>query len=196
MNSDQQQQTLDENDRHKADSGIETDYLEEANKSVSFSENVKIFGENDAKEIERTAENPNVEEVNAQSLTSICDEVKGETNANGLEIDANESGMDTVRRRKEGVISDSIDQKSTQEFNLDLKVYEKSAETEELIKSAIIANDFLNNMMDAERLQWVANAMIPQVLKANNYVIKEGEIGNTLYVSAEGLYYEFNPTFG
>lgn len=43
-------------------------------------------------------------------------------------------------------------------------------------------------MMDAERLQAVVNAMIPQVLKANNYVIKQGEIGNQFFVSAEGEY--------
>lgn len=96
--------------------------------------------------------------------------------------------MQTQVRRKEGVISDRIEQKSTKEFNLDLKVYEKSAETEELIKNAIIANDFLNNMMDAERLQAVVNAMIPLTLKANNYIIKEGEIGAQFFVSAEGEY--------
>lgn len=127
-------------------------------------------------------------EENAQPSTSAADEVNGETSTAGPENDASESGTDTVRRRKEGVISDSIDQKSTRDFNLDLKVYEKSPETEELIKSAIIANDFLNNMMDAERLQGVVNAMIPQVLQANSYVIKEGEIGGQLYVSAEGEY--------
>lgn len=96
--------------------------------------------------------------------------------------------MQTQVRRKEGVISDRIEQKSTKEFNLDLKVYEKSAETEELIKNAIITNDFLNNMMDTERLQAVVNAMIPMTLKANSYIIKEGEIGAQFFVSAEGEY--------
>lgn len=189
-NPDEQQQPVDENDRQKADSGIETDELEEANKSVSFSEKVKILGENDANiRPDEITEEPNTKQTeNARPSTSQADEVNGETSMTGLENDSNENGTETVRRRKEGVISDSIDQKSTREFNLDLKVYEKSAETEELIKSAIIANDFLNNMMDAERLQGVVNAMIPQVLKANSYVIKEGEIGGQLYVSAEGEY--------
>lgn len=190
LNSDERQ-PVDETDRQKTDSGIETDELEEANKSVSFSEKIKILGENDSDENlsrdETTEANTNPDS-NVQPSASKADEVNGETSLTGSENDANEIGTDTVRRRKEGVISDSIDQKSTREFNLDLKVYEKSAETEELIKSAIIANDFLNNMMDAERLQGVVNAMIPQVLKANSYVIKEGEIGGQLYVSAEGEY--------
>lgn len=184
-NSDEQQ-PVDENDRQKADSGIETDELEEANKSVSFSEKIKILGEKDHGSDETAAENSN--QKNAKPSTTKADELNGDTSLTGTENDGGEGGTDTVRRRKEGVISDSIDQKSTREFNLDLKVYEKSAETEELIKSAITANDFLNNMMDAERLQGVVNAMIPQVLKANSYVIKEGDIGGQLFVSAEGEY--------
>lgn len=181
-----EQQLADESDRQKADSGIETDELEEANKSVSFSEKIKILGEKDQGPDETAEKNSN--QRNAKPSTSKADELNGETSLTGTENDAGDGGMDTVRRRKEGVISDSIDQKSTREFNLDLKVYEKSAETEELIKSAITANDFLNNMMDAERLQGVVNAMIPQVLKANSYVIKEGDIGGQLFVSAEGEY--------
>lgn len=179
------------NDRQKTDSGIETDEIEEAHKSVSFSESVQILGEkttsqsvdqnattndnenpvetNDKKEC--NADNNNIEEVRIDDTTEALNEQS-----------------ESFVRRKEGVISDSIDQKSTRDFDLDLKVYEKSHETEELIKSAIMANDFLSNMMDGERLQAVVNAMIPQVFKAHNYVIKEGEIGNQFFVSAEGEY--------
>lgn len=179
---------IDDCDRQKADSGIETDEIDEAHKSVSFSENVKILGENKL----------------AESTTSTND---GQANQNGSIGENTENNNDDlvpsfddtsellneqneprVRTKREGVIADSIDQKSTRDFDLDLKVYEKSEETENLIKNAIIANDFLNNMMDAERLQALVNAMIPQVLKANSYVIKEGETGNQFYVSAEGEY--------
>lgn len=187
-----EQQSFDENDRQKTDSGIETDELEEANKSVSFSEKIKILGEKDSNENqipnEPTAESAAPE--HAEPSPPKADEVNCESMTTEVLNDAGENGTDPLRERKQrkGVISDSIDQKSTRDFNLDLKVYEKSAETEELIKNAIIANDFLNNMMDAERLQGIVNAMIPQVLEANSYVIKEGEIGGQLYVSAEGEY--------
>lgn len=163
-----------EGDRQKTDSGIETDDLEEANKSVSFSENVKILGD-------PTTTCINDQENETDPKRSIVEEVNGE-------MTDTEKEVETIRRKREGVIADSIDQKSTRDFNIDLKVYEKTHETEEFIKNAIRANDFLNNMMDADRLQGVVNAMIPQVLKANSYVIKEGENGDQLYVSAEGEY--------
>lgn len=178
----------DENDRQKTDSGIETDEIEEAHKSVSFSANVKILGENKFLK--------NLELSNGVQ-TSQNDSVSGEATDNHDDDTVpfddtsealNEQNEPKVRTKREGVIADSIDQKSTRDFDLDLKVYEKSEETENLIKNAIITNDFLNNMMDAERLQALVNAMIPQVLKANSYVIKEGETGNQFYVSAEGEY--------
>lgn len=182
----------DENDRQKADSGIETDELDEAHKSVSFSENVQILGDNRVPSMEA----PNNASLAIRETHQISLEAKDTAiNADNSFLhstDANEAlnvqNETTVRAKREGFIADSIDQKSTREFDLDLKVYEKSEETEDLIKSAITANDFLNNMMDVERLQAIVNAMIPQVLKANSYVIKEGETGNQFYVSAEGEY--------
>lgn len=174
----------DESDRHKTDSGIETDDIEEANKSVSFSKNIQILGvEPTTAHNENSKSQPNSlggETIDDDAITNIDD------TSEALNEPADDEPR--VRAKREGVIADSIDQKSTRDFDLDLKVYEKSEETESLIKSAIIANDFLNNMMDAERLQALVNAMIPQVLKANSYVIKEGETGNQFYVSAEGEY--------
>lgn len=171
----------DQIDRYKSDSGIEADDIDEAHlRSVSFSENVRVLGGKTTK------------------LEQIRDDSSQNGHAGPTE-QRNTASIDTVDttktlsiprqiRRKEGVIADSIDQKSACDFDLDLKFYEKSPETEELIKAAIMANDFLSNMMDGDRLQAVVNAMIPQVFKANNFVIKEGDTGNQFYVSAEGEY--------
>lgn len=200
----------------KSDSGIETDEIEEAHKSVSFSKNIQILGvqtdiaaavaaaaatteNNNNNDTDALSNNNNYQNSTSTSttLTSITadehvdnDNLLTCLNSTNEALNNTSNGDDGPRPRtkREGVIADSIDQKSTRDFDLDLKVYEKSEETEDLIKSAIIANDFLNNMMDAERLQALVNAMIPQVLKANSYVIKEGETGNQFFVSAEGEY--------
>lgn len=180
----------------KSDSGIETDEIEEAHKSVSFSKNIQILGiETAAADAAAaaaaatdTATENNNNETDALSKNVDSDNLLTCLNSTNEALNTSESEEPRPRTKREGVIADSIDQKSTRDFDLDLKVYEKSEETEDLIKSAIIANDFLNNMMDAERLQALVNAMIPQVLKANSYVIKEGETGNQFFVSAEGEY--------
>lgn len=172
----------DESDRRKADSGIETDEIEEAHKSHDFSENTKILGG------ENTKSHSDNGQMSHCSMGSEKTEYSSTDSFDDTSEALNEQQESHIRTKREGVIADSIDQKSTRDFDLDLKVYEKSEETENLIKSAIIANDFLNNMMDPERLQALVNAMIPQVLKANSYVIKEGETGNQFFVSAEGQY--------
>lgn len=56
----------------------------------------------------------------------------------------------------------------------------------ELISKAIGANDFLNNMMDEDRLRVVVESMVPSKFAANSFIINEGENGNHFYVSAEG----------
>lgn len=177
----------------KSDSGIETDDLEEAHKSVSFSTNIQIMGTQSDNIVTKTHNDNNNNHPNSTRSDSADETINNENvsvSQNSTNDALNTSNADDTRPRtkREGVIAASIDQKSTRDFDLDLKVYEKSEETESLIKSAIIANDFLNNMMDAERLQALVNAMIPQVLKANSYVIKEGDTGNQFFVSAEGEY--------
>lgn len=177
----------DESDRQKADSGIETDEIEEAHKSVSFSENVQILGANKADADSKESQNgTDVSHNNSVAGESNDDLIASLDDTSEALNEQNECLR--PRTKREGVIADSIDQKSTRDFDLDLKVYEKSEDTEHLIKTAILSNDFLANMMDEERLQALVNAMIPQVLKANSYVIKEGETGNQFYVSAEGEY--------
>lgn len=170
---------------YKSDSGIEADDIEEARKSVSFSENVQVLN---GRSLQITALR------NAYDTKLSLDIEAAKENASVTDIGSGDTSpveqgnMSRPIRRKEGVIADSIDQKSARDFDLDLKFYEKSHETEELIKAAIMANDFLSNMMDGDRLQAVVNAMIPQVFKANSYVIKKGDTGNQFFVSAEGEY--------
>jgi cGMP-dependent protein kinase len=53
---------------------------------------------------------------------------------------------------------------------------------------AISANDFLNNLMDDDRLEAVTDAMCPKSYPANSYIIKEGDIGSHFYVSSEGTF--------
>lgn len=49
-----------------------------------------------------------------------------------------------------------------------------------------MANDFLKNLMDEERLNAVVEGMSPQEFPAGSLMIREGESGSHLYVSAHG----------
>lgn len=51
-----------------------------------------------------------------------------------------------------------------------------------------MANDFLKNLMDDELLTMVVEAMSPQEFPAVSLIIREGESGSHLYVSALGQF--------
>lgn len=57
-----------------------------------------------------------------------------------------------------------------------------------MITSAIVSNDFLCNILDNESIKTVVNAMMLESYHENSFIINEGETGNFLYVSAEGLF--------
>lgn len=91
----------------------------------------------------------------------------------------------TGKGRKRGVISDQIESK-TNNKTFEIEFYEKDQKTQALIERAIAANDFLNNLMDEDRLGLVVKAMKPMEFEANSMIIKEGEDGSHFYVSADG----------
>uniref|UniRef100_A0A182WGN3 cGMP-dependent protein kinase n=1 Tax=Anopheles minimus TaxID=112268 RepID=A0A182WGN3_9DIPT len=90
------------------------------------------------------------------------------------------------KARKQGVVSDKTDLKESKDIVI--PTHPKSPDTELLIKTAIVANDFLNNMMDEERLLAVTAAMSSMTFPPNSYIIKEGDIGAHFFVSEDGTY--------
>lgn len=57
-----------------------------------------------------------------------------------------------------------------------------------MITSAIVTNDFLCNILDNESIKTVVDAMVLESFAVNSFIINEGDSGNFLYVSAEGLF--------
>lgn len=55
-----------------------------------------------------------------------------------------------------------------------------------LLKQAIMENDLLFNIMTADRLQLITDAMKPRTLSAGAYLMIEGKIGSRFYVSIGG----------
>ncbi|KAL6418039.1 hypothetical protein ACFW04_012386 [Cataglyphis niger] len=64
-------------------------------------------------------------------------------------------------------------------------VYEKDARSARQIKRAILENEFLGNL-EENQVEALVSAMYPKQIPANTLVIREGDIGSHLYVSAEG----------
>lgn len=57
-----------------------------------------------------------------------------------------------------------------------------------LIRNAIMANDFLNNILDADTLETVVQTMEPLSFEENSMILTEGNSGSHFYVSAQGKF--------
>ncbi|XP_072944022.1 cGMP-dependent protein kinase 1-like [Epargyreus clarus] len=92
-------------------------------------------------------------------------------------------------RRKRGVIAPHAPHDTVRSYaDLQYEKFAKDEGTVELIKKAIMANDFLRNLMDEERLSAVVEAMNSQEYPAGSLMIREGESGSHLFVSAHGQF--------
>ncbi|KAF2361102.1 Cyclic nucleotide-binding domain [Trinorchestia longiramus] len=76
--------------------------------------------------------------------------------------------------------NDALDTTRIEHFNKDFR-------TKSLLKDAINDNDFLKHLdLDPGQLKDIIEAMYPQQFAPGAWIIKEGDIGSHLYVSAQG----------
>ncbi|XP_072393988.1 cGMP-dependent protein kinase, isozyme 2 forms cD4/T1/T3A/T3B isoform X3 [Diabrotica undecimpunctata] len=61
----------------------------------------------------------------------------------------------------------------------------KSTRSRELIKSAILDNDFMKNL-ELTQIREIVDCMYPEEYKTNDIIIQEGDVGSIVYVLEEG----------
>ncbi|GJQ76836.1 hypothetical protein Trydic_g15043 [Trypoxylus dichotomus] len=86
--------------------------------------------------------------------------------------------------KKQGVSAESSDLSG--QFN-DIRIvkHEKDFRSKQLIKDAILDNDFLKHL-NSSQVRELVDSMYPKEFPAGTYVIREGDAGAHLFVSAEG----------
>ncbi|XP_036215981.2 cGMP-dependent protein kinase, isozyme 1 [Bactrocera oleae] len=87
--------------------------------------------------------------------------------------------------KKQGVSGESCETSMQQSFNIPIPKFEKDFSSKQLIKDAIMDNDFLKNI-DASQVRELVESMYPLSISKGEFVVREGEVGAHLYVSAEG----------
>ncbi|XP_064622229.1 cGMP-dependent protein kinase 1-like isoform X6 [Lineus longissimus] len=86
------------------------------------------------------------------------------------------------RNKKQGVSGEST---NVSQGAVELKRFDKEFRSKQLIKGAILDNEFLKNL-EANQVREIVDCMYEKNVKQGQYIIKEGEAGQHLYVSAEG----------
>ncbi|XP_017773066.1 PREDICTED: cGMP-dependent protein kinase 1-like [Nicrophorus vespilloides] len=74
------------------------------------------------------------------------------------------------------------------DFNKEIPKHSKSKADEHIIETAISNNEFLCNIFKGVQLQAIVSAMYPREVSPGEILIKQGEDGDNLFVSAEGRY--------
>lgn len=89
--------------------------------------------------------------------------------------------------KKQGVSGESATHstiKGATDYNLEK--HEKDFRWKQLIKDAILSNDFLQHLVTASQVKEIVDCMYSMEVSAGSLVIREGEPGRHLYVSGEG----------
>ncbi|KAI9577962.1 cGMP-dependent protein kinase, isozyme 1 isoform X1 [Glossina fuscipes] len=88
--------------------------------------------------------------------------------------------------KKQGVSGESLETSMQQNMNnTPIVKYDKDYSSKQLIKGAIMDNDFLKNI-DASQVKELVDSMYSLTINEGQFVIREGDVGAHLYVSAEG----------
>ncbi|XP_071107468.1 cGMP-dependent protein kinase 1-like isoform X1 [Haliotis cracherodii] len=87
-----------------------------------------------------------------------------------------------TRSKKQGVSGESP---MASQGIIELKHFEKDFRSKQLIKDAILDNDFLKNL-DATQVREIVDCMYEKKICRGQHIIQEGESGQHVYVSAEG----------
>ncbi|CAL4105791.1 unnamed protein product [Meganyctiphanes norvegica] len=89
-----------------------------------------------------------------------------------------------VHTKKQGVSGESCFQNKKHE-KIVIQRFEKDFRSKQLIKDAIMDNDFLKHL-DSSQVREIVDSMYPQEFAAGSWVIREGDVGSHLFVSAMG----------
>ncbi|KAH9281127.1 cGMP-dependent protein kinase 2 [Echinococcus granulosus] len=90
--------------------------------------------------------------------------------------------MPPARIKKQGVCGESVSRNA----NIGFIHYEKDHNSRSLIYNAITSNDFLNNL-EQSQIEEIVLCMYEKRVNKGCFIIREGEPGDALYVTAEGL---------
>ncbi|KAF2896719.1 hypothetical protein ILUMI_09457, partial [Ignelater luminosus] len=95
-----------------------------------------------------------------------------------------QQSLTTCCNKKQGVSAESSDS-SGQSSSIHIQKHEKDFRSKQLIKDAIMDNNFLKHL-DSLQVREIVDSMYSKEFSAGSYVIREGEAGAHLFVSAEG----------
>ncbi|KAK3097128.1 hypothetical protein FSP39_006620 [Pinctada imbricata] len=101
-----------------------------------------------------------------------------------IQEDPSSGGPAEHRTKRQGVSGESPSSCQLG-YTVDIKRVDKDFRSKHVIKEAILDNDFLKNL-DSTQVREIVDCMYEMKIKQGHYIIREGDAGQHLYVSADG----------
>ncbi|KAL1497632.1 hypothetical protein ABEB36_008558 [Hypothenemus hampei] len=101
---------------------------------------------------------------------------------NGTQNNQEEQAQEPSRIKREGISAEPVNLSKT---DLHITKIPKTSRSRELIKAAILDNDFMKNL-EPTQIREIVDCMYPEEYKAGSLIIREGDVGSTVYVLEEG----------
>ncbi|KAL1497630.1 hypothetical protein ABEB36_008558 [Hypothenemus hampei] len=96
------------------------------------------------------------------------------------------AGQLRPRKQRAGISAEPQNEKSILEMSdTTFPTIFKDDSSRELIKAAILDNDFMKNL-EPTQIREIVDCMYPEEYKAGSLIIREGDVGSTVYVLEEG----------
>ncbi|XP_017339836.1 cGMP-dependent protein kinase 1 isoform X3 [Ictalurus punctatus] len=121
-----------------------------------------------------------------QKLQTELDKYRSVIKPATQQVQQKQNELQEQQRTKRQAISAEPTALDIQELSqVTLPFYPKSPESKELIKEAILDNDFMKNL-ELSQIQEIVDCMYPVEYDKESCIIKEGDVGSLVYVMEDG----------
>ncbi|XP_008197146.1 cGMP-dependent protein kinase, isozyme 2 forms cD4/T1/T3A/T3B isoform X3 [Tribolium castaneum] len=101
-------------------------------------------------------------------------------------VGLNNNAVLRPRKQRAGISAEPQSEASILELSKEtFPTYNKDESSRELIKAAILDNDFMKNL-ESTQIKEIVDCMYPEAYTAGSLIIKEGDVGSIVYVLEEG----------
>ncbi|CAF3062860.1 unnamed protein product [Rotaria socialis] len=90
------------------------------------------------------------------------------------------------RTKRTAISAEPAQHKKSKDLRIVLEPYAKSDRTKEFLRIAILNNDFMKNL-EMDQIMSIVDCMYPLDHPDGDLIIKEGDVGNRVYIMEEGL---------
>ncbi|CAF0735498.1 unnamed protein product [Adineta steineri] len=102
-----------------------------------------------------------------------------------LDVPNKQQQQQQQRIKRTAISAEPAQHKKSKDLRVVLQAFDKTDRTKEFLRDAILNNDFMKNL-EMDQIMAIVDCMYPLEQKDGSLIIKEGDVGNLVYIMEEG----------